>query len=75
MLIPATCRDCAGSQVTVAIATRGSRDEEADLVEVSPIRKAEQEKGTSFPNRYLKCRMLGKQVHDLEEYSQPKDKI
>lgn len=58
-----------------SITTRGTRDEELDLVKVSPIREAEQEKGTPFPNKYLKCRMRGKQLHDLEEYLEPKDKI
>jgi len=44
----------AGSQVTVAITSGGTRDEELHLVEVSPTRKADQEKGTTFPNKYLK---------------------
>lgn len=67
MLIPAACRDCAGHQVTVSTATRDTRDEKLDLVEVSPTREAEQEKGIPFPNKYPKCRILGKQVYDLEE--------
>lgn len=75
MPIPAACGDSGGSQVTLAITTRGTRDEELDLVKVSPIREAEQEKGTPFPNKYLKCRTLEKQLHDLEEYLEPKDKI
>lgn len=67
MLIPTACKDCAGHQGTVSIATRDTTHEELDLVEVSPIRKAEQEKAIPFPNKNPKCRILGKQLYDLEE--------